>query len=173
MWRDIWRCLEEVGLGQEGAEFLKVAAHATKAKIAKAPAAEKRLLVANTKADAKAKQGGAEGTNGMLHFICQAVNERANVVVAALQLIAGVAAGALAKNEGWPDVMAPPKQPPAGEAKLLREVVRHAWLSRSFGHQCKRCGKVAVDGATMAAANQHHCKGSTSARMLLDELAPT
>merc|ERR1712129_8694 len=68
--------------------------------------------------------------------------------------------------------MAPPKQPPAGEAKLLREVVKHAWLSRSFGQQCKRCGKVAVNGATLAAANQHHCKGSTCAKMLLDELGP-
>ncbi|MFM7989018.1 MAG: hypothetical protein ACKPKO_57865, partial [Candidatus Fonsibacter sp.] len=84
VWREIWRALEEIGIGDTGAAFFKVRAHVAKTRMAGEPEPVKRLLRANAAADKWAKEGAASGTNVMLRFVAQAVSDQAEKVKASL-----------------------------------------------------------------------------------------
>ena len=68
VWRMIWTCIDDIGLGEDGASFYKVKAHASRAHIAAAAAPMQRILIANGHADELARKGALVGVNEFLHI---------------------------------------------------------------------------------------------------------
>ena len=173
VWREIWKALSDIGIGESGAGFFKVQAHLAKARIAEELEPVRRMLEANAAADKWAKEEAASGTNVMLHFVAQAVSDQAERVKGALDLIADLAEQVLAKHEAWPDVD-PLQQGGKGVSRPRREsqVRQHDWMAKSFGQQCRRCYRVAGSDDRKTTLDKVGCGGHAVTKLMLDDIGP-
>ena len=174
IWKKIWSALADIGIGEDGATFLKVRAHVARGRAQLEEAPARRVLAANAAADAWAKEGAAEGTNIMLRYVAQAVGDQAEKVKGALDLTAGLAKEVLSKEERWPDVTPlPRREPRARSPRCKRQEARpHKWGDRHFGQQCRRCYRVATADDRKAVLDKAGREGHAVATLALDDIGP-
>eukprot|EP00959_Pyramimonas_sp_CCMP1952_P441949 9251781-Pyramimonas_sp.AAC.1 len=74
----MWRRIDDLGMGQNGAQFRRTKAHRSAAAAAALDGRELLLLArASAAADERARQGAEEGANGFLEFVQSACREEA------------------------------------------------------------------------------------------------
>lgn len=89
LWAAIWDKLDDIGIGPDGVQVLKVRAHVSKRRQALEDEETQRLLYANGVADELAKLGAKQGSNEFLAYAIQAMDEEAAKVKGALDFIGG------------------------------------------------------------------------------------